>query len=118
MDLLLSDERAKPAGLAVRDTLRLEAGLCLYGNDLDTTTTPNEGGLLWTISKRRREEGGFPGHHVVMKQIKEKVSRKRVGILVNKGAPAREGAEILSLEGKKIGTITSGTFSPSLKKKI
>lgn len=115
---ILSDKRAKPTGLAVRDTLRLEAGLCLYGHDLDTKTTPNEGGLLWTISKRRRKEGGFPGHSVVMKQLKERVSRRRVGILVGKGPPAREGAEILSTEGEKIGTITSGTFSPSLKKKI
>jgi len=116
--MILSDERAKPTGLAVRDTLRLEAGLCLYGHDLNENITPNEGGLLWTISKRRRNEGGFPGHNVVMQQIKDKVSQKRVGILVEKGAPAREGAEILSPEGEIIGSITSGTFSPSLKKKI
>jgi len=118
MRLLLSNSNVKPTGLAVRDTLRLEAGLCLYGHDLDESTTPNEGGLLWTISKRRRKEGGFIGHDVIMKQLKEKVSRKRIGILIEKGAPARESAEILSLEGEKIGVITSGTFSPSLKKKI
>ncbi|KAL1923700.1 uncharacterized protein VTP21DRAFT_8680 [Calcarisporiella thermophila] len=114
---LLAQPGVELAGLGARDSLRLEAGLCLYGHDLDDTTTPIEGGLTWTIGKRRREEGGFLGAEKILPQIKGGVSRRRVGLVVT-GAPAREGAEILDLEGKAVGKITSGGPSPSLKKNI
>eukprot|EP00009_Paramoeba_aestuarina_P014687 CAMPEP_0201542230 /NCGR_PEP_ID=MMETSP0161_2-20130828/71918_1 /ASSEMBLY_ACC=CAM_ASM_000251 /TAXON_ID=180227 /ORGANISM="Neoparamoeba aestuarina, Strain SoJaBio B1-5/56/2" /LENGTH=352 /DNA_ID=CAMNT_0047949857 /DNA_START=226 /DNA_END=1284 /DNA_ORIENTATION=- len=112
-------EKIWPAGLGVRDSLRLESGLCLYGNDLDDTTTPMEAALLWTISKRRRQEGGFLGEEVILDQIKtKKYQRKRVGIMLKvKGVP-REGAEILSPDGEVIGNLTSGSFSPVLKQAI
>lgn len=116
--LLATDtENIKLAGLGARDSLRLEAGMCLYGHDLNETTSPNEAGLLWTIPKRRRAEGGFIGHSAVLSQIQEGVRRRRVGLLVS-GAPAREGAEILSVEGDKIGVVTSGCPSPSLGQNI
>lgn len=115
---LLENEEVKPAGLGVRDSLRLEAGLCLYGHDLDETTTPIEAALNWTITKRRRAEGGFIGFDTISKQLKEGISRKRVGLTVLKGAPAREGAEILDANGEVIGNITSGTISPTNKTKI
>ncbi|KAI8878084.1 hypothetical protein K501DRAFT_259205 [Backusella circina FSU 941] len=105
------------AGLGARDSLRLEAGLCLYGNDLDETTTPVEAGLTWTIPKSRRETGGFLGAEHILPQIKGGVTRRRVGLFVE-GAPAREGAEILSKEGEVIGKVTSGCPSPMLKKNI
>jgi len=111
--LATNTENIKLAGLGARDSLRLEAGMCLYGNDLDDTTTPNEAGLLWTIPKRRRAEGGFIGHSVIAQQLQDGVERRRVGIIV-KGAPARAGVEILSTEGEKIGTVSSGCPSPSL----
>jgi aminomethyltransferase len=114
---LLEEKEVLPAGLGVRDSLRLEAGLCLYGHELDETISPIEAGLTWTISKRRREQGGFLGADVILKQIREGVTRKRVGLLVT-GAPAREGAEIVDPAGKRVGTVTSGTFSPSLKRPI
>lgn len=118
-ELLDADERVLPAALGARDSLRLEAGLCLYGHDLDSTITPVEGTLLWTISKRRRAEGGFIGFDVINKQIKEKSStKKRVGLTIKSGAPAREGAEILNMDGEVIGNVTSGTMSPVLKKKL
>lgn len=119
--LLLQQPTVKPAGLAVRDSLRLEAGLCLYGHELNEDTTPNEAILMWTITKRRRQEGGFPGHARVMSLLADKsklLTQKRVGLTVLKGPPAREGAELLSNDNKIIGTITSGTFSPTLKAKI
>lgn len=116
---LVGDERVLPAALGARDSLRLEAGLCLYGHDLDTTITPVEAVLMWTISKRRRAEGGFLGADVINRKMKEKsAEKKRVGLLVKTGAPAREGAEILNMEGEVIGNITSGTVSPCLKSKI
>ena len=111
---LLSQPEVKPIGLGARDSLRLEAGLCLYGHDIDTTTTPIEAGLAWTISKRRREEGGFPGAAIVQKQLKDGVSRKRVGIQPDGRAPAREGTEIFNDRNEKIGAITSGGFGPSV----
>eukprot|EP01094_Clydonella_sp_ATCC50884_P002673 TRINITY_DN1202_c0_g3_i2.p1 TRINITY_DN1202_c0_g3~~TRINITY_DN1202_c0_g3_i2.p1 ORF type:complete len:408 (+),score=118.92 TRINITY_DN1202_c0_g3_i2:146-1369(+) len=112
--LLCAHENVLPAGLAVRDTLRLEAGLCLYGNDLDEETSPIEAGLNWTISKRRRAEGGFPGFERVAKDLKEGVSRKRVGFKLEKGI-CREGAEVQNSEGDSIGRVCSGTFSPCLE---
>lgn len=120
---LLEDPTVNPTGLGARDSLRLEAGLCLYGNDLDETTTPTEAGLGWTMGgkgSRRRMEGGFLGaEHVLGAEGKfKKTSRKRVGIMGMK-APARDHTEIYDESGeKKIGEVTSGTFSPSLKKPI
>ncbi|ORE11028.1 aminomethyltransferase mitochondrial precursor [Rhizopus microsporus var. microsporus] len=114
---LLAHPDVELAGLGARDSLRLEAGLCLYGNDLDETTTPVEAGLTWTIPKSRRETGGFLGAEHILPQIKGGVTRRRIGLIVE-GAPARGGAEILNKEGEVIGTVTSGCPSPSLKKNI
>lgn len=111
---LLAQPEVQPIGLGARDSLRLEAGLCLYGHDIDTTTTPIEAGLNWTISKRRREEGGYPGAAVVQQQLRDGVARKRVGIQPEGRAPAREGTDILNDRGEKIGVITSGGFGPSV----
>src|SRR5690606_3670446 len=111
---LLSQPEVKPIGLGARDSLRLEAGLCLYGHDIDATTTPIEAGLNWTIPKRRREEGGFPGAAVIQEQLRNGVSRKLTGIRPEGRAPAREGTEVLNDKGEKIGTITSGGFGPSV----
>lgn len=112
---LLSQPEVKPIGLGARDSLRLEAGLCLYGHELDPTTTPIEANLNWTISKRRREGGGFPGAAIVQKQLAEGTTRKLVGIQPEGRAPAREGTEVLNSEtGEKIGVITSGGFGPSV----
>jgi aminomethyltransferase len=110
------------AGLGARDTLRLEAGMCLYGHDLDDTTTPVEAGLSWIIGKDRRAKGGFHGDSVILQQLKKKsegggVTRRRIGLIIE-GSPAREGAEIVDEAGEKIGTITSGCPSPTLKKNI
>ncbi|XP_027059935.1 aminomethyltransferase, mitochondrial-like [Pocillopora damicornis] len=107
----------KPAGLGPRDSLRLEAGLCLYGNDIDENTTPVEAVLVWTIGKRRRAQADFPGAEIILRQIKEKANRKRVG-LVSKGPPARAGANILDADGNKVGHVTSGCPSPCLKQNI
>lgn len=110
---LLQEENVKLAGLGARDSLRLEAGLCLYGSDIDTTTTPIEAGLTWLVAKARRIEGNFPGAEVINSQIKNGTSTKRVGLRMPSGPPARSGADILH-DGKKIGNITSGCPSPSL----
>ena len=116
---LIAHEEVQPSGLAVRDSLRLEAGLCLYGHDIDDTTSPIEAALNWTISKRRRAEGGFIGHEVVMKHLQKGGRvRKRVGLEIVKGPPAREGAEIVDENDEQVGIVTSGTFSPCLKKPI
>ncbi|CAH3046955.1 unnamed protein product [Porites lobata] len=111
------EAEVKPAGLGPRDSLRLEAGLCLYGNDIDENTTPVEAVLVWTIGKRRRAQADFPGAEIILRQIKEKAKRKRVG-LVSKGPPARGGAPILDQGGNKVGQVTSGGPSPSLKQNI
>ncbi|XP_071611656.1 aminomethyltransferase, mitochondrial isoform X2 [Heliangelus exortis] len=105
------------AGLAARDSLRLEAGLCLYGNDIDETITPAEAGLLWTLGKRRRAAMDFPGAAIIMAQVKEKPKRKRVG-LTSVGPPIRPRMAILGPEGTPVGTVTSGCPSPSLGKNI
>ncbi|KAF6833747.1 glycine cleavage system t protein [Colletotrichum plurivorum] len=116
-------ERLKLAGLGARDSLRLEAGMCLYGHDIDDTTTPVEGSLSWIIPKERRTKGGFHGAEVINKQLVPKskggagIERRRVGFIVT-GAPAREGAEILTKDGEKVGVITSGSPSPTLGKHI
>lgn len=111
---LLADEAVQPIGLGARDSLRLEAGLCLYGHDIDETTTPIEAGLTWSVGKRRRTEGGFPGAETIQRQLRDGAARKRVGILPEGRSPAREGTEILNTDGTKIGTITSGGFGPSV----
>ncbi|KAJ1912956.1 hypothetical protein H4219_005403 [Mycoemilia scoparia] len=107
------------AGLGARDSLRLEAGLCLYGNDIDETTTPMEANLVWTVGKRRRQEGGFLGADIILPQIQAKGgNRRRVGLIVN-GAPARAGSKILAEDGvTELGAITSGVPSPSLGKNV
>ena len=111
---LLADADVKPIGLGARDSLRLEAGLCLYGHDIDRTTTPVEAGLVWSIQKRRREEGGFPAAAIVQKQIAEGTARVRVGLLPDGRAPAREGTVITVPDGREVGTVTSGGFGPSV----
>jgi aminomethyltransferase len=115
---LLTDERVKLIGLGARDSLRLEAGLCLYGHDIDEDTTPAEADLLWSISKRRRAEGGFPGASVLQAQIENGAPRKRVGLALDGKAPAREGAEIADGSGAIVGLVTSGGFAPSLGRPI
>jgi aminomethyltransferase len=111
--LLLSDDRVKPIGLGARDSLRLEGGLCLYGHDIDTTTSPIEGALAWSIQKRRREEGGFPGAARIQRELAQGAARRRVGIRPEGRQPAREGAEIMA-GGRRIGTVTSGGFGPTV----
>lgn len=111
---LLGEAEVEPCGLGARDSLRLEAGLCLYGHDIDTTTTPIEAGLKWVVNKRRREEGGFPGADIVLDQLANGTERVRVGILPEGRAPAREGTEVQDQDGNTIGTVTSGGFGPSV----
>ena len=107
-----------PAGLGVRDSLRLEAGLSLYGHDLNEETTPVEASLAWLIGKRRREGGGYLGADVIGRQLREAAPRKRVGLNILAGAPAREGAVLQDEVGKAIGVVTSGGYSPCLRKSI
>jgi len=114
-ELFLSAKDVEFAGLGARDSLRLEAGLCLYGHDIDETTTPVEAALTWSIGKRRRAAGGFPGDTVIKQQIADGVARKRVGILPDGKAPAREGTGITDADGAPIGTVTSGGFGPSVE---
>jgi aminomethyltransferase len=115
---LLDEADVRPIGLGARDSLRLEAGLCLYGHDIDSTTGPVEAGLSWSISKRRREDGGFFGYEQVKRAIEHGPSRLRVGFLLEGKAPAREGAEIVTIEGQTIGRVTSGGFAPSLGRPV
>ncbi|KAM4059576.1 aminomethyltransferase folate-binding domain-containing protein [Hirsutella rhossiliensis] len=116
-------ESLRLAGLGARDSLRLEAGMCLYGHDLDDTTTPVEAGLSWIIPPERRKAGGFHGADVILPQLTPKskggrgVERRRVGFVVE-GAPAREGAEVQSGDGQSVGRITSGVPSPTLGRNI
>ena len=111
---LLAQPEVKPAGLGARDSLRLEAGLPLYGHEIDTSTTPVEAGLAWSIQKRRRQEGGFAGAEVILRQLAEGTTRRLVGIRPEGRAPAREGSEIQDADGRTIGKVTSGGFGPSL----
>lgn len=110
---LLGHADVEPAGLGARDSLRLEAGLCLYGADIDETTSPVEAGLAWSIGRRRLTEGGFPGFQRIREEIRAGPRRKRVGVAPDGGAPAREGTEILSKGGQPIGQVTSGGFGPT-----
>ena len=115
VEALLEQEGVTPIGLGARDSLRLEAGLCLYGNDIDETTTPVEGGLIWAMQKRRREQGGFPGADVIQRQLAEGTARQRVGLQPEGRAPVRAGTTLHAVEnGPVIGTVTSGTFGPSV----
>jgi len=117
---MLENEAVWPIGLGARDSLRLESGLCLYGNDLDDTTSPVEGSLLWCIAKSRRgQPGSFVGSERILSELANKsATRKRAGFVVNQGAPARDGTPILGPDGSEVGVVTSGSFSPCLKKGI
>jgi aminomethyltransferase len=115
---LLADERVKPIGLGARDSLRLEAGLPLYGHDADPSVSPIEAGLKFAVPKSRRERGDLRGHDRLVAEFGGRLSRVRVGLKVLEGAPAREGAEIADGAGKAIGVVTSGGFSPSLGQAI
>jgi aminomethyltransferase len=119
---LLAQPEVKPAGLGARDTLRLEAGLCLYGHDIDEDTTPVEAALTWAIQKVRRpggaRAGGYPGAAAIEAQLAGGAPRKRVGLLGLDRAPVREGAPVLDAQGTRVGKVTSGTLSPQLGKPI
>ena len=117
-DSIVAHELAKPIGLGARDSLRLEAGLPLYGHDLDTKTTPVMAGLNFAINKRRRTEGGFAGDIRILAELENGPLQKRVGLEVDGRQPVREGALILDGEGNEVGKITSGGFSPSLQRPI
>jgi aminomethyltransferase len=110
---LLAEAEVMPTGLGARDSLRLEAGLCLYGHDMDETVDPVEANLVWSIGKRRKSEGGFAGANIVLDKLLNGVAKKRVGILPEGRAPAREGTEI-AVDGRIVGKVTSGGFGPSL----
>lgn len=111
---LLADERVEAIGLGARDSLRLEAGLCLYGHDIDETTSPVEGNITFCMQKRRREEGGFPGDVRIQRELSEGPAKVRVGLRLDGKAPAREGAEIALPGGDVIGIVTSGGFAPTV----
>ncbi len=105
----------EPVGLGARDSLRLEAGLCLYGNDIDNDTSPVEAQLNWAMQKKRREEGGFPGEERILRELSEGPSRKLCGIKPDGRAPARRGVEVADKDGNVIGSITSGGFGPTFE---
>jgi aminomethyltransferase len=111
---LLQQPEVAMIGLGARDTLRLEAGLCLYGHELDENLDPVEAGLNWSIPKRRRVEGGFPGADRIQAALAEGPEQKRVGLKLDGRAPARDGAEIVISDGSQVGRVTSGGFGPSV----
>ena len=115
---LLAEPEVAPIGLGARDSLRLEAGLCLYGHDMDAATTPVEASLVWALSKARRaageRPGGYPGAETIARQLAEGVARKRVGLLPEGRAPMREGTQLVDQDGTPIGAVTSGGFGPTL----
>jgi glycine cleavage system T protein (aminomethyltransferase) len=115
---LLAEPEVAPIGLGARDSLRLEAGLCLYGHDMDETTTPVEASLAWALSKARRQDGprpgGYPGAAIILRQLSEGVSRRRVGIRPEGRAPVREGAELTDTQGRAVGQVTSGGYGPTV----
>jgi aminomethyltransferase len=117
-NLLLGHPEVKPIGLGARDSLRLEAGLPLYGHDPDLSTTPVEADLLFALSKRRRAEGGFPGWERIARELGNGPIRKRVGLAIEGRQPVREGAMVVDGEGNEVGKVTSGGFSPSLEAPI
>jgi aminomethyltransferase len=112
--LILGREHVQPIGLGARDSLRLEAGLCLYGHDLDETISPVEANLVWSMQKRRRDGGGFPGAGRIQRELESGPRRRRVGITLESGALARAGTEIFSVAAEKIGIVTSGGFGPTV----
>ncbi|MBL8529583.1 MAG: glycine cleavage system aminomethyltransferase GcvT [Burkholderiales bacterium] len=116
--LLLAEPEVAPIGLGARDSLRLEAGLCLYGHDIDATTTPVEADLAWALSKSRRaggaRPGGYPGATTILTQLEQGVTRKRVGLRPQGRMPVREGAELVDAGGRVVGMVTSGGFGPSV----
>jgi aminomethyltransferase len=116
--LLAGQEEVKPIGLGARDSLRLEAGLPLYGHDLDPETTPIEADLGFAISKRRRAEGGFAGWPRILREIEQGCVRRRVGLTVEGRQPVREGAAVIDSDGDEVGKVTSGGFSPMLEAPI
>lgn len=111
---MLANPDVAPIGLGARDSLRLEAGLCLYGHDIDTTTSPVEGNIAFALGKRRKEEANFPGAKRILSELANGPKRLRVGIKPEGRAPAREGTEIVDMNGAKIGAISSGGFGPTL----
>ena len=116
--LLLAEPEVAPIGLGARDSLRLEAGLCLYGHDIDATTTPVEADLAWALSRSRRaggaRPGGYPGATTILTQLEQGVTRKRVGLRPQGRMPVREGAELVDAGGRVVGKVTSGGFGPSV----
>jgi len=114
-EILLSNVDVKLAGLAVRDSLRLEAGLCLHGNEMNESITPVEADLMWLIPKSRKDNGGFIGYEAIKNKNH---TIRRIGFIIEKGAPARIDNVIINNNGEEIGHVTSGTFSPCLKKGI
>jgi aminomethyltransferase len=119
---LLAQPEVKPAGLGARDTLRLEGGMCLYGHDIDTTTTPVAAGLTWAIQKVRRaggaRAGGYPGAAVIDAQLAGGAPRKRVGLVGVERAPVREGTPIVAADGTALGRVTSGTLGPTVNQPV
>lgn len=118
VNILMKDSDVKPIGLGARDTLRLEAGLCLYGHELNEKTTPVEAGLKWVVNKARLSEGEFAGASILESELLNLPERSRVGLMVDDKAPAREGTEIQNMKNEKVGEVTSGGFSPTLQKPI
>ncbi len=110
---LLAEPEVAPIGLGARDSLRLEAGLCLYGHDIDEATSPVEADIAFAIARRRREEGGFPGAGRIIGELAAGAARRRVGIRPEGRAPAREGTEIRDPAGRTLGLVTSGGFGPT-----
>ncbi|MDE2400967.1 MAG: glycine cleavage system aminomethyltransferase GcvT [Burkholderiales bacterium] len=119
---LLAQPEVKPIGLGARDTLRLEAGLCLYGHDINTETTPIEGALTWAIQKVRRaggaRAGGYPGAAIIDAQFSQGVARKRVGLISTERVPVREGAQVVAEDGSPLGMVTSGSLGPSINQPV
>ena len=113
-DRLVAEPEVAPIGLGARDSLRLEAGLCLYGHDINQETSPVEAGLGWAIGRRRRGEGGFPGVIRIMDELRDGTVRQRVGLRPEGRAPAREGAAVLDRDGELVGEVTSGGYGPTV----
>jgi len=118
MDVLLKNKGVLPAGLGSRDSLRLEAGLCLYGHDLNETITPIVASLKWLIGKRRKVQGGFRGYEIVKEQLANTPEMRRVGFVAELGPAIREGSKLYNNEEQEVGYVTSGTISPMLNKLI
>ncbi len=116
--LLLGQPEVQPIGLGARDTLRLEAGLCLYGNDLDETTSPVEAGLVWSMPKRRRDAGDFLGSERILRELADGVTRVRVGLAPEGKRPVRDGAPLQTVNGEPAGVVSSGGFGPTVDRPV